>query len=166
MNIALVSDTHGLLRPELFSALDGADHILHAGDIGPADLLAELEAIAPVTAVWGNTDDWDLRGLVPEVARVELAGLSAVVLHGHQMGSPTPEAAAARHPDADLVVFGHSHRPVIQRIGSVWAVNPGSAGPRRFSLPVTIAMATVDGDDLHIELIELVPRSSQGADDR
>ena len=156
MRIGILSDTHGLLRPEVFDRLAGVDHILHAGDVGPAELLVELEAIAPVTAVWGNTDGWEVRDRVPEVARVELGGVRAVVVHGMQLGSPTPEAVAAAHPDAGLVVFGHSHRPVIRRVGSTLAVNPGSAGPRRFSLPVTLAVATVEGGRVEAELVELL----------
>lgn len=162
MRIGLVSDTHGLLRPELFDALKGVDHILHAGDIGPAELIPELEAIAPLTAVWGNTDGWDVRERVPEVARVELGGVTAVVLHGHQMGSPKPETAAAEYPDADLVVFGHSHQPAIRRIGEIWAVNPGSAGPRRFGLPVTVAVAETAGQEIRVELVELIDSPTNG----
>lgn len=166
MKIGLISDTHGLLRPEVFDAFAGVEHILHAGDVGSPDVLLALETIAPVTAVWGNTDDWEVRELVPEVAREELGGARAVVLHGHQLGSPTPEAAAAREPGADLVVFGHSHQPVIRRVGDVWAVNPGSAGPRRFSQPVTVALATIEKDGVHIELVELIARPEPGATDR
>lgn len=166
MRIALVSDTHGLLRPELFTALDGVDHILHAGDIGPAELLTELESVAPVTAVWGNTDGWDVRGRVPEVAQVELGGITAVVLHGHQLEAATPEKAAARYPEADLVVFGHSHTPVIRKLGRTWAVNPGSAGARRFTLPVSIAMAVLDDGGIGVELLDLVGSSKQGSAER
>ena len=155
MRIGIVSDTHGLLRSELFTRFAGVDHILHAGDVGPAELLTELEAIAPLTAVWGNTDGFEVRRRVPEIARVDLAGLKVVVLHGMQLGSPTPEKAAAAYPDADLVVFGHSHKPVVRQVGSVLAVNPGSAGPPRFRDPVTCAMGSVDGGKLRVELIEL-----------
>lgn len=166
MRIALVSDTHGLLRPELFEALSGVDHILHAGDIGPVELLTELEAVAPVTAVWGNTDGWDVRDRVPEVARVELGGMHAVVMHGHRLPAATPEAAAEAYPEADLVLFGHSHQPVIRRVGEVWAVNPGSAGPRRFSTPVTIAMAEIGADGPQFRLVELVEPTKQGRVER
>lgn len=156
MKVGIVSDTHGLLRPELFTALAGVEHVLHAGDLGPADLLAELEAIAPVTAVWGNTDGWDLRHRVPEVARVELAGVRVVVVHGMQVGSPTPRKVVDASPDADLVVFGHSHRPVVERVGDVLAVNPGSAGPRRFRDPVTVALAEVAPGALSARIVPLV----------
>jgi putative phosphoesterase len=152
MKVGILSDTHGLLRPELFEALDGVDQILHAGDIGSLDLLAELEALAPVTAVWGNTDGWDVRGRVPETAEVELGGVRVVVIHGHQLGSPTPAALAARYPAAGLVVFGHTHQPLIERVGGVLAVNPGSVGPRRFKLPVSLGLATIDEGSVDVRL--------------
>jgi putative phosphoesterase len=155
LKIGIVSDTHGLLRPELFPALAGVEHVLHAGDIGGVELLTELEAIAPVTAVWGNTDGWDVRSAVPEIARVELGGTAIAVLHGHQMGTPDPPSVAARFPDAGLAVFGHTHRPVIQRSGGVWVVNPGSAGPRRFSLPVSIAIAEIEDGIVDVKLVTL-----------
>lgn len=155
MKIGIISDTHGLLRSEVFRVFAGVDHLLHAGDIGPADLLAELEAIAPLTAVWGNTDGWDVRARVPEVAHVELGGVPVVVVHGMQLGSPTPEKAAAAYPEAGLVVFGHSHRPEIRRTGTALAVNPGSAGPRRFRDPITCALAEVVDGRVSAELVEL-----------
>jgi len=155
VKVGIVSDTHGLLRPEVFTAFAGVDHILHAGDVGPVDLLVELEAVAPVTAVWGNTDGWEVRGRVPEVARVELAGVRVVVVHGMQVGSPTPESVVEAYPDADLVVFGHSHRPVVERVGEVLAVNPGSAGPRRFHDPVTVALAELSPGRTSARLVQL-----------
>lgn len=156
MRVGIVSDTHGLLRPELFTAFAGVEHILHAGDVGPADLLVELAALAPVTAVWGNTDGWEVRHRVPEVARVELEGVRVVVVHGMQVGSPTPRKVVEAYPDADLVVFGHSHRPVVERVGGVLAVNPGSAGPRRFRDPVSVALAEVAPGALSARLVTLV----------
>jgi uncharacterized protein len=162
MRIAIVSDTHGLLRPELFARLEGVDWILHAGDLGPVDLLTELEAIAPVTAVWGNTDGWDVRNRVPEVARVTLEGVRVAVMHGHRLASPKPRAVAAEHPDADLVVYGHTHQPLVQRIGETLVVNPGSAGPRRFSLPVTIGLATVEAGAVEVELVPLLGEADAG----
>jgi uncharacterized protein len=158
MRIGIISDTHNLLRAEVFERFAGVEHILHAGDVGSPDILHELGSIAPVTAVWGNTDGWELRERAPEVAHVTLAGASIVVLHGMQLGSPTPRLAAGAYPDADLVVFGHSHRPVIQRVGRVLAINPGSAGRQRFSDPVTLAVAEVDGPDrIEAHLVELDP---------
>lgn len=138
MRIGIVADTHGVLRPEVLAAFADVDHILHGGDVGSPAVLDGLSRTAPVTAVRGNVDT-ALR--LPEVVRLELAGADVVVVHGHQVGSPTPERIAAAYPDADLVVFGHSHRPVIRFVGSVLAVNPGSAGRRRFRNPVTVAIA-------------------------
>ena len=157
MRVGLISDTHGLLRPEIFEVFAGVEHIIHAGDVGPAELLDELAAIAPVTAVWGNTDGWDVRDRVPEVAEVSLGGARVVVLHGMQLGSPSPALAVAAYPEADLIVFGHSHRAVIKRVGRTLAVNPGSAGRPRFRDPVTAAIAQIAPDgEVTADLIALV----------
>lgn len=155
MRVGIISDTHGLLRAEVFDHFAGVDHILHAGDVGPAELLIELRSIAPVTAVWGNTDGWDVRAEVPEIARVELDGMQVVVIHGQQFGSPTPEKVAAGFPEAALVVFGHSHRALIRRVGSVLTVNPGSAGPIRFGVSPTLAVATIVEGSISADLIVL-----------
>jgi putative phosphoesterase len=160
MRIGIISDTHGLLRPEVFDHFAAVDHILHAGDIGPAELLVELEALAPVTAVWGNTDSWDIRSRVPEVAQVELAGIDAVVVHGQQFGSPTPERVAAAYPDARIVVFGHSHKAMIRQVGATLAVNPGSAGRIRFGVTPTLAIAEISNGTCAAEVVTIVPRAS------
>ena len=157
MKVGIISDTHGLLRAQVFEVFAGVDHILHAGDVGPAELLDELVAIAPVTAVWGNTDGWDVRGRAKEVAELELGGVSIVVLHGMQLGSPTPEKAAAAYPHAGLVVFGHSHQPVIRQVGQTLAVNPGSAGRQRFRDPVSCALAELADGRVTARLVELDP---------
>lgn len=156
MKIGIISDTHGLLRAQVFDVFAGVEHILHAGDVGDPDILTELEAIAPVTAVWGNVDGTAIRARVPEVARLELGGVQIVILHGMQLGSPTPQKAAAAHPDAGLVVFGHSHRPLIQQVGPTLAVNPGSAGPRRFKDPVTVALAEIVDGRVQARLVDLL----------
>ncbi|WP_420127296.1 metallophosphoesterase family protein [Longimicrobium sp.] len=156
MNIGIISDTHGLLRAQVFEAFEGVDHILHAGDVGDPDILTELAAIAPVTAVWGNVDGSEIRARVPEVARLELGGVRIVIVHGMQFGSPTPQKVAAAHADAGLVVFGHSHRPLIQQVGPTLAVNPGSAGPRRFKDPVTVAVAEIENGTVEARLIPLL----------
>lgn len=153
MNIGLISDTHGRLRPEIFDLFAGVDRILHAGDIGPLDLLTDLEAIAPVTAVWGNTDGFDVRGSVPEVAEIELAGHPIVVVHGHQVGSPNPRNLRAAHPGADVIVYGHTHRPLVDGDGAL-VVNPGSAGAARFGLPPSVALLRLQGEP-SVELLEL-----------
>lgn len=154
MKVGLISDTHGRLRSEVFDHFDGVDHILHAGDIGPFDLLVELEAIAPVTAVWGNTDRFDVRERVNEVAELELAGLRLGLIHGHQLGSPKPPGLRGTLPDADIIVYGHTHRPLVDRDGGVLVVNPGSAGAPRFGLQPSLAILTLDGEPA-VELIDL-----------
>jgi putative phosphoesterase len=102
VKIGIISDTHGLLRPQVFDVFQGVEHILHAGDIGNLDIITELEAIAPVTAVWGNADGWEVRGRVPEVAEVELGGVRVAVIHGMQVGSAAPAGAASAIPSAWL----------------------------------------------------------------
>jgi hypothetical protein len=150
--IGLIADTHGLLRPEVVEAFAGVEHILHAGDVGSRDVLDGLEAIAPVTAVGGNVD----AGLgLPEVARCELAGVRVVVVHGDRVGSPTPEKIARLYPGNDLLVYGHSHRPAVARIGDVVVVNPGSAGRRRFGDPVSVARADLRDGEANVVLVPL-----------
>jgi uncharacterized protein len=155
MLVGIISDTHGILRPEVFTAFEGVERIIHAGDVGSEDILTELEAIAPVTAVWGNTDEWEIRERLPEIAELELEGVRIVVVHGQQFGSPSPEMVVPSYPNAGMVVFGHSHVPVIERRGTVLAVNPGSAGPRRFRLPVMVALATIEGGRADARLVSL-----------
>jgi uncharacterized protein len=159
MLLGLISDTHGLLRPEVLTAFQRVDHIIHAGDVGDPDILMTLRGIAPVTAVWGNTDGWEVASALPEVARVELGGAAVVVVHGQQYGRPTAEKLADAHPDSDLVVFGHSHQPEILRHNGVLAVNPGSAGPARFTLPVTVALATIAEEGITARLVDLLSAS-------
>jgi putative phosphoesterase len=145
MRIGVISDTHGLLRPEVFEVFDAVDHILHGGDVGRPDILDELETIAPVTAVYGNVDGWDLRGRLPEVATVELDGFTIVVTHGHQLGSPTPEKLQAEFPAAEIIVYGHTHRPLLTLVDVVVTVmNPGGAGPRRFDLPASVGILELE----------------------
>lgn len=144
MRIGLISDTHGLLRPQVFDVLAGVDLILHAGDVGPLDILTELEAIAPVHAVVGNTDSPQLRPRVRDVVELELGGSHIVVLHGHQLGSPTPEGLRDAYPDADIIVYGHTHRQRLDIIAGCMIVNPGAAGPARFDLEPAVAILTVE----------------------
>jgi uncharacterized protein len=134
MRIGVISDTHGLVRPEVEEAFAGVDHILHAGDIGGEEVLARLGAIAPVTACAGNNDGWRC-GAAGTTARIELDGLRFLLVHIRD-----DAAKELRREGADVVVFGHSHKPLDERSGGVWWFNPGSAGPRRFSLPVCVGM--------------------------
>ncbi len=151
--MGLISDTHGLLRNEVFSAFAGVDRILHAGDVGDPAILPALAALAPVEAVWGNVDGWDLRADVREVARGGLAGHRFVLVHGHQVARLAE--LSERFADADLVVHGHSHLPAVRRAGPVLLVNPGSAGPRRFGKPVTVALLEVMPGRLRVEHMDL-----------
>ena len=153
MLIGLISDTHGLVRPQIFNVFQDVDLILHAGDVGGAEVLAELRAIAPVQAVYGNTDPPGEPGLV-EMLRLELAGVSVHVSHGHELGSPTPGKLILRYA-ADVIVYGHTHRPSIERNGKRLLVNPGAAGPRRFDLKPSVALMTVDGGKPHVQLVSL-----------
>ncbi len=159
MRLGVIADTHGLLRPEVFDVFRGVDHILHAGDVGPLDLLAELEALAPVTAVYGNTDGSEVRARVPQVARVELDGFRIVVTHGDQLGSPTPEKLQAAFPEAEILVFGHTHRPILTLVDTVVTVmNPGGAGPRRFDLPPSVGILELEpGIPPRGRLVPLLP---------
>jgi putative phosphoesterase len=145
MRLGVIADTHGLLRPEVFHAFAEVDHILHAGDIGSLELLAELEALAPVTGVYGNTDGFELRNRVPRVALVELDGFDIVVTHGDQFGSPTPEKLNAAFPEAQILVYGHTHQPLLTIVDVVVTVmNPGSAGPRRFKIPPSVGILELE----------------------
>ena len=135
--IGLISDTHGLVRPDVHTALAGVELILHAGDVGGDEILDELELIAPVRAVYGNTD---IPGNPRLAESIELTidGVRIHVSHGHETGSPTPAKLLARY-DADVIVFGHTHRQLIANADGRWVVNPGSAGARRFDLLPSVA---------------------------
>ena len=127
MRVGVISDTHGLLRPEALQALQGADHILHAGDVGDPDILDALRKIAPVTAIRGNIDEGGPCGHLPATELIELGGRSIYMLHDVKKLDLNPEAAGIA-----AVVFGHSHKPLVERRRGVLFLNPGSAGPRRF----------------------------------
>lgn len=153
LRVGLISDTHGLLRDEVFSAFAGVDRILHAGDVGDPTILTALAGLAPVEAVWGNVDGWDVRTDVREVARGELNGRRFVLVHGHQVRG-IPELSD-RFAAADLIVYGHSHLPAVRRAGRILLVNPGSAGPRRFGKPVTVAVLEALPGRLRVEHLDL-----------
>jgi uncharacterized protein len=148
--IGLISDTHGLLRPEALTALEGCGLIVHAGDVGKAEILEKLRAIAPVVAVRGNIDkgDWALQLPITAVGEADSARI--YVLHDLRQLELDPIAAGFR-----MVVSGHSHRPGQAEWDGVLYVNPGSAGPRRFRLPITVARLDTQRDPWHAEFIEL-----------
>lgn len=139
MKIGLISDTHGLLRPEALQALAGVERIIHAGDIGGPEVLERLRGIAPVDAVRGNNDKGTWARQIPPWLALDLAGVSVHVLHDVKEIDIDPGAAGFQ-----VVIAGHSHKPQIAERDGVLFVNPGSAGPRRFSLPVTLAYLTVE----------------------
>ena len=150
--IGLISDTHGLLRPEVFAALSGAEIILHAGDVGEG-VLDELATIAPVRAVYGNTDAPGTPGLEPEI-EMTVEGLRVHVSHGHEVGSPTPQRLLERY-DADVIVYGHTHRQLVTRVGGRLVINPGAAGHRRFDLKPSVARLTIASGTAEVELVPL-----------
>jgi putative phosphoesterase len=151
--IGLISDTHGLIRPGVHDALMGVELILHAGDVGAAAILEELRLIAPVKAVFGNTDPPDDPELSTELTLV-VNGLRVHVSHGHEVGSPTPDKLAARY-DADVVIYGHTHRQLVTRRDGRLFVNPGAAGPKRFNISPSVGRLTIVDGRAEVEIIDL-----------
>ncbi len=151
MLIGVISDTHGLLRPEALTVLSEAEHILHAGDVGEIAILRRLEEIAPVTAIRGNIDVSGACAELPATEAVELAGRLFYLVHSVRDLDLNPVAAGV-----SVVVSGHSHKPGVEWKGGVMYLNPGSAGPRRFSLPVTVALLTVGEAGVSARIEELV----------
>jgi putative phosphoesterase len=153
--VGLISDTHGLVRPDVHAALAGVELILHAGDVGGDDILDELSLVAPVRAVRGNTDPpGDPR--LPESVDFSIAGVRVHVSHGHETGSPTPEKLLARY-DADVVMYGHTHKALVLNVEGRWVVNPGAAGPRRFDVLPSVARMTIRDGVVDITILELAP---------
>ena len=148
--IGVISDTHGLLRPEALAALRGMDRILHAGDVGELEVLDALRAVAPVTAVRGNVDHGAVGRALRETEVIEIEGISIYMLHEIQKLDLRPEAAGFR-----VIVYGHSHRPLIEEKKGVVYFNPGSAGPRRFRLPVSVGKLVFDRGLVRAEVMEL-----------
>lgn len=151
MRIGVISDTHGLLRPQAVAALKGVELIIHAGDIGEPGILEALERIAPVQAVRGNTDRGEWARKLPLTQVVEVGEVQLYVLHEIFTLDLEPQAAGFAG-----VIFGHSHRPHLERKNGILYLNPGSAGPRRFTLPVTLAYLEVQGRTLHPEFVPLL----------
>jgi putative phosphoesterase len=145
VRLGVISDTHGLLRPEVFEVFKQVDHILHAGDVGEPQILIELEAIAPVTAVYGNVDPPELRSRLPQVAHLELDGFDIVVTHGDQFGSPTPAKLHDAFPKAEIIVYGHTHKPLLELVDrTVTVMNPGGAGHPRFNLKPSVGIMELE----------------------
>jgi putative phosphoesterase len=148
--IGVISDTHGLLRPEAVEALRGAEAIIHAGDVGDPAILERLEKIAPVTAIRGNIDTAPWAKPLPQTNVLEFAGKTIYVIHNIQELDLDPQAAGFA-----AVIFGHSHQPSIERKNGVLFFNPGSAGPKRFSLPISAGKLILENGELHTEIITL-----------
>ena len=150
MMIGVISDTHGLLRPEAVAVLRGSEHILHGGDIDSPDVLFELAKIAPVTAVRGNVDPEEWPSKLLQTEMVELGGVGIYIIHDLSRLDLKPEAAGIR-----VVVYGHSHQPKMEEKNGVLYFNPGSAGPKRFNLPVSVGRMVIENGQVRGELIEL-----------
>lgn len=158
--VGVISDTHGLLRPEVFEVFRGVSHILHAGDVGDPMILEDLAALAPVTAVWGNMDGHGIRAVTSEEAVVELEQTPIAVIHGHQLSDYG--RLPARFPEARVIVHGHTHLPADRRINGTLVLNPGSAGPRRQGQPVTVALLRLDSDGARARHVHLAGDLAEG----
>jgi len=150
IRVGLISDTHGLLRPQAVAALQGSNFIVHGGDIGDAAVLDALRAIAPLTVVRGNNDREPWAARIPETDFLQVAGVLVYAIHDLSQIDIDPAAAGVR-----VVVSGHSHKPKVEERGGVLYVNPGSAGPRRFKLPIAVAELVVTGDAVTARIVEL-----------
>jgi len=148
--IGIISDTHGLLRPEALAALRGSEHIIHAGDVGDPEILDQLRTIAPVTAIRGNVDKGEWSRKLPSTEVVEIAGVSIYVLHDLAQLDLKPEGAGFR-----VVISGHSHMPKQESRNGVLYFNPGSAGPRRFKLPISVGKLVIEGKKMRGEILEI-----------
>jgi putative phosphoesterase len=148
--VGVISDTHGLLRPEALAALEGADHLVHAGDIGDPQILERLTAIAPLTSVRGNNDDGPWARNLPDSVTLTLHGVRLHVLHDRN--ALVADADALGY---DVVIAGHSHRPLSEWKGGVLHFNPGSAGPRRFRLPITVGRLRLIAGRVEPEIVTL-----------
>jgi len=150
MLLGIISDTHSLLRPEALAALRGSDHILHAGDIGSPDIIPALEQIAPVSAIRGNVDVEPWTRKFPFTLTVEFGGLKFHLIHNRAELKPNKLPK-----DIACIIFGHSHQPLIETVDDILYFNPGSAGPRRFKLPITVGRIRIERKRLFPELIPL-----------
>ncbi len=150
LRVGLISDTHGLLRPEARAFLEGSDHIIHGGDICDGGMLEALSVIAPVTAVRGNNDRGAWASRLRETERCQVGGVVVYVIHDLAQLAMDPNAAGVQ-----VIVSGHSHRPSVERRNGILYVNPGSAGPRRFKLPISVGELTVTGGSVSARIVGL-----------
>jgi len=147
--VGAISDTHGLLRPEVLKLFKSVDLILHAGDIGDRQILEQLMALAPTIAVRGNNDKGEWARRIPESRQIDVGGISIFMIHDIK------EITASSHSSVDIILSGHSHKPSIERRDGILYLNPGSAGPRRFKLPVSVARITISKSQVTARLIEI-----------
>ena len=147
--VGAISDTHGLLRPEVLKLFKSVDLILHAGDIGDPQILEQLTAVAPTIAVRGNNDKGEWARRIPESKKVDVGGISIFMIHD------VKEITASNRSGAEVILSGHSHKPSIERRDGILYLNPGSAGPRRFKLPISVARITIKKSQVTARLIEI-----------
>jgi uncharacterized protein len=155
--IGIISDTHGLFDPKLSKVFRAVDHILHAGDIGKLQVLRQLETFAPVTAVYGNIDEGNLPPALEPERTLDLYGIRIFMLHilGDPQGLGLALSHKIEHLQPDVVVFGHSHKPLLQKLGTILYFNPGSAGPQRFSLPRSVGLLRLRDGQVSGEIVLL-----------
>ena len=154
LEIGVVADTHGLVRDALVRLLDGVEMILHAGDVGTLDVLDTLRAIAPVQAVAGNVDPPG-HPAMPLTRELRLGDRQIVLTHGHELGRPTSNGLLGRYPDADIIIFGHTHQAGVWQVDSRVVINPGAAGPRRFGVTPSFARLTIDAGTPRVAVVPL-----------
>jgi uncharacterized protein len=153
VKIGVISDTHNLIRPEVFATFDGVDLIAHAGDIGDRDVLIELETLAPVKAILGN-NDWGLPAKYKEQLSFKLCEKNFLIKH---ICKEIPKKKKENNgPIHNVVIFGHSHKPLSQQVGDTLFFNPGSAGPKRFDLPITVGLLQLGDEYVNYEIISLI----------
>ncbi len=150
MRIGVISDTHGLLRPEALAALQGCERIIHAGDIGNPDVLDGLRELAPLEVICGNVDSGDWAAAIPETLDLQLGGLRVYVTHDAKTMKIDPATERI-----DVVIAGHSHQPKIEQVDGVLYLNPGSAGRRRFKLPISLALLDIEDGQPRAQLVTL-----------
>lgn len=153
VRVGVISDTHGQLRPEVFDVFRDVDHLFHAGDVGDPEILADLEALAPVHAVHGNMDRWDVRERARATVERTLGGVRIAMTHGHR--TQAYDALPQRFPEARVIVYGHTHEPAGRWVGSTLLLNPGSAGPRRAGKPITVALLVLEAGEVRARFHDL-----------
>ena len=154
MRLGVISDTHGMLRPTVADLFRDVDRIVHCGDVGSPHILDQLELLAPVSTAYGNTDGFDVRARSTKVVRLVCEGRVTIALHGDQLGMPTPTALMDEFPDAEIILYGHTHKPLIEHLGdSVTVMNPGAAGAVRVSCRPTVGILEWEGDSAPVARI-------------